>query len=148
MLLDVKQLFDIVGEHKEFSFSLDLSSYDLNGAFPFQSPVQVTGQVVNRAGIVTLSLSAVFTMHLICDRCICEFDKEYQFPFSHILVNALNGEDNDEFIVVEDHQLDLAELVLMDLMLQLPSKTLCKEDCKGLCFTCGQNLNDGACKCV
>ena len=34
-----------------------------------------------------------------------------------------------------------------DIFLDLPAKFLCKEDCKGICFTCGKNLNEGQCSC-
>ena len=50
-------------------------------------------------------------------------------------------------MVCEDNVLELDELVISDLLLQLPTKILCKEDCKGLCFKCGKDLNDGDCDC-
>ena len=43
--------------------------------------------------------------------------------------------------------MDLDELIRTDILLELPTKFLCKEDCKGLCPTCGKNLNEGACNC-
>ncbi|MBQ8120226.1 MAG: DUF177 domain-containing protein, partial [Ruminococcus sp.] len=39
------------------------------------------------------------------------------------------------------------ELAVSDLLLQLPTKILCKDDCKGLCYTCGHNLYEGECGC-
>ena len=41
----------------------------------------------------------------------------------------------------------LKELVLSDLLLNLPMKHLCREDCKGLCPGCGVNLNREPCRC-
>ena len=35
-----------------------------------------------------------------------------------------------------------------DILLDLPTKFLCTDDCKGLCPTCGKDLNDGPCQCV
>lgn len=43
--------------------------------------------------------------------------------------------------------LDLEELILSDILLELPTKLLCKEDCKGLCPHCGCNLNHQSCDC-
>ena len=63
-----------------------------------------------------------------------------------MLVRKLNT-DNDEYVVCEDSQLDLDELVRADLFLELPSKVLCTEDCKGLCGQCGRNLNFDSCEC-
>ena len=41
----------------------------------------------------------------------------------------------------------LDELVEADLILSLPFKNLCREDCRGLCPICGKNLNEGLCGC-
>mgnify|MGYP001091754997 FL=1 len=43
--------------------------------------------------------------------------------------------------------LDLEELARTDILLELPTKVLCSEDCKGLCSQCGKNLNEGECSC-
>ena len=68
-------------------------------------------------------------------------------PMQHVLVTSLNQEDNDEFILVEDMHLDVSELAESDIILALPSKFLCKQDCRGLCPRCGKDLNDGDCDC-
>ena len=48
---------------------------------------------------------------------------------------------------VNDYQLPLDELVEEELILNLPSKNLCRKDCRGLCPKCGKNLNEGLCGC-
>ncbi len=47
----------------------------------------------------------------------------------------------------DDHRLDLGEVVREQLFLSLPLKRLCREDCRGLCPSCGKNLNAGSCAC-
>lgn len=66
---------------------------------------------------------------------------------NHILVTEVNDEDNDDYIIIEDMKLDIAELTLEDIYLALPSKFLCSDDCKGVCPSCGVNLNTGSCSC-
>lgn len=44
--------------------------------------------------------------------------------------------------------LDLDDLALSDILLALPVKNLCKEDCKGLCPVCGVNRNTETCECL
>ena len=44
-------------------------------------------------------------------------------------------------------RLNLDEIFRDEVILDVPMKHLCKEDCKGICFGCGQNLNDGECRC-
>lgn len=43
--------------------------------------------------------------------------------------------------------LNLAEVAWEQFMLAMPSQPLCRENCKGLCQTCGTNLNLGSCLC-
>ncbi|MBR6044650.1 MAG: DUF177 domain-containing protein [Ruminococcus sp.] len=146
MLLEMKQLFDNIGEHKDFDF--EISPDELKErvfSVDFASPLAVKGQAYNRAGIVMVDMNCSFTLSHSCDRCLAEFDRGYSFDFSHICMRGQSS--NDEHIIVEDNTLDLNELAISDSLLQLPTKILCREDCRGLCYVCGQNLNEGECDC-
>lgn len=147
MILECKQLFDIVGESVSIDYAIDLSDYELFLTKPFVTPVVVRGKAVNSAGVVTLEYTAAFTLHLSCDRCLDQYDEEFNYSFVQTLVQSLST-DNDEYIVVPDCKLDLDDLVLSDILLSLPSKLLCSRDCKGLCPECGANLNRTGCLCV
>ena len=57
------------------------------------------------------------------------------------------GEQKKLDILVENMVLDLDELVIEDVFLSLPSRFLCKSDCKGLCNYCGHDLNESDCGC-
>lgn len=146
MKLQLRQLFDIVGENKEFDYSIPIEELSSYKTFSFKTPVSINGFVKNRAGIVTTTFTVSFTLNHVCDRCLSEFEREYTYTYEHTLVQSSSSDDN-EAIVCEDNTLDLNELAISDLLLQLPSKILCKEDCKGLCFICGQNLNEATCEC-
>lgn len=146
MLIDLKQIFDIVGEVKDINCEIDLSEQEFNGYFPFKTPVSISGKFCNRAGIVTLTYTADFSMELICDRCLSNFSKHFSLSNEHTLIQKLNT-DSDDFIVAQDSKLDLTNLIRTDILLDLPSKTLCRQDCKGLCQVCGKNLNTGSCNC-
>ena len=50
-------------------------------------------------------------------------------------------------MLLEDGCLDLDELFTTALVLSMDSKHVCSEDCKGLCPTCGTDLNQGPCGC-
>ena len=54
--------------------------------------------------------------------------------------------DPDQY-AFEGYTVDLSEAVKDALVLQLPMRFLCKEDCRGLCPKCGVNLNTGSCSC-
>ena len=148
MLLDLKKIFSQESESCSFHYNMDLSSTELNGSFPFISPVAVQGTVEGRDGSAILKAKVSFDFSIPCDRCAEQIDRHYHFTFSHILVRSLvNQENDDRLIEVRDEKLDLDELIREDILLELPTKFLCKEDCKGLCPVCGKNLNEGPCGC-
>ena len=125
MILQLRQLFDIEGQALDIDESIPVSELAENVPYhSFAAPVGVKGAIKNRAGVVTLEFSVTALLEHECDRCLEAFERE-----------------------CPDNTLDLSELALSDLMLSLPSKILCKEDCLGLCMKCGKNLNDGECCC-
>lgn len=146
MFLDLKQLFDLVGSSKEVNYAFDFSNVSLFQKNPFQSPVQVVGKVFNQAGVVYLEMQILGEMHLICDRCLDAFSYPLNLHIEHLLTKK-PLETYDDFILIENNRLELEELVLSDIQLSLPTKILCREDCKGLCQTCGANLNQTSCSC-
>ena len=148
MFIRLKQLYNIVGEKVSIDYTVGVERLNEVKGFSFSNPITVRGTIVNRAGIVSLKYSAEFTLHICCDRCLIEFDRDYCFDFEHILVRSLsNDNDSDEYIITETDELDMDELALTDCLLSLPSKMLCREDCKGLCPECGADLNQGECNC-
>lgn len=147
-MIDLKQLFEITGETVEIDCALDLSEVQLGNCKPFPEPARLSGKLQNRAGIVSLNYTAAVAFHAECDRCLAPINTPAVFRFEHILVKQVNDDSNDVLIVVPNLVLDLDELALSDITLELPSKVLCKEDCKGLCQTCGANLNEQSCACT
>lgn len=148
MKLMLKELFDIVSSEREIDGFVTSDELILPEGYSLKEPVAIKGRVFNRAGIVTLEFRLKAPMTLVCDRCLYEFENVFEYDFSHILVTGLsNGDESEEYVLCKDNILDLDELAISDLLLQLPSKILCKEDCKGLCFVCGQNLNEATCEC-
>ena len=53
----------------------------------------------------------------------------------------------DDLSFMEGYQLNAETFVYNEIMGNWPAKILCKEDCKGLCLVCGQNLNERDCGC-
>lgn len=146
MVLDLKQIFDLPGEELAFDCELDLADYELFGVRPFVTPVSIKGKVSNESGIVTLRYTAGFSMRIPCDRCLEDFDRDELFSFEEILVTE-ESPSHDEYIAVEDMRLDIGELCIADILLSLPTKQLCREDCAGLCPVCGGNRNFVNCNC-
>ena len=148
MIIDLEGLMNGGVEELPIDAALDFSDDARSGAVPFTTPVQLLGAITNRAGIVSLDATASFRIAFDCDRCARRTEKNMQVSMRHTLLRELsNDKDWEDYIVVPDLQLDLAQLAREDIILALPSKLLCKEDCKGLCPQCGANLNDAPCQC-
>ena len=147
MKIDLNNIFNNDGEIINIDHAVDLSGFELNGVFPIQKPVKVVGKISNTAGLVTIDASAEYVYSAPCDRCAAETVREMKTAVRHTLVAELNDEENDELMLIENMVLDLDELVFTDILLELPSKYLCSENCRGLCVQCGKNLNDGPCGC-
>ncbi len=141
MFIELEPIFNNVGLKKEFiySFCMDDSGVDV--------PVQVSGTVENRAGVVTLTSDISFQDSVPCDRCLKPPPRAFQKQFTHVLTPTLNDADNDDFILIEDMHFDLDALLREDVLLALPTKVLCRADCKGLCPMCGADRNETACGC-
>jgi len=66
-----------------------------------------------------------------------------------VLVKELENEEEADawvFLLENDHA-DLEDIVTTAFVLNMDSRLLCSEDCKGLCFRCGKDLNEGPCDC-
>ena len=103
MRLDIRRVFELEGDPCGVPFEQEISLADirLGGMTPFPAAVQLRGQVVNRAGIVTLSYQLQGMRHCRCDRCLKEWEEPFCQPFEHTVVRRVNNEaDEDEFLDV------------------------------------------------
>lgn len=148
MLLQCRSLFMGEVNRLPIDTELDFSQVEFQGMHPFSEPVRVVGEITVRAGVVQLAAHATFVFHGRCDRCLSSFERTYDVPLEHTLVATLEDEENDDYILLDQYQLDLADLTMADILLELPYKNLCREDCQGLCPMCGKNLNEGLCGCT
>lgn len=147
MFLDLRKLFCEDGT-LPIDAEFDLSDTEFSGVFPIKTPVKITGEILSRTGIVSLNAEIRATYSANCDRCGTPATKNYVFKCNKTLVTSLaNGEEEDDVIVLSDMQLDLYELVRAEVILDIPTKHLCREDCLGICPKCGKNLNEGKCDC-
>lgn len=147
MILELKKVFLNENEHLTVSTELDLTSDSTkNGSFPETVKAQIN--VVNHAGVVVFETDVSFRYCFSCARCCEYFDRELTYRFSHILVTDPIEDNGSDYIEAPDYMLDTDALLRDDILLELPSKFLCKDSCKGLCPKCGKNLNKGKCDCT
>ena len=147
MFIELENLFNGGITEVPLDFEFDFSGEEIDGVFPFTTPVKLQGKVENVAEIVSVKAVATFSMDVDCCRCAEELELDMEVPVEHILVTELQNEETDEYIIVEDMKLDIERLTLEDIYFALHGKFLCDDDCKGLCHKCGANLNEGPCEC-
>lgn len=145
--LDLNRVLELPGEADVVTADVDLTTVKHAGRPLFTAPVNVTAKAVNRAGVVTLDCTYRFTLHVLCDRCLAPLELPVDRTVSHTVVREVNGEDDETFLVAENGCVELEELATNDILPELPQRYLCREDCRGLCPTCGKNLNEGPCGC-
>ena len=149
MRIGLSQIIDRPGESVSYSAVVDLSDLQYGTCFPVTEPVKAIGTVRNTAGVLVMKGSVTTTIHGICDRCAAAFDRDLEIPIDAVLVTELANEENeDEWVfTLEGDSADLDDIVRTIFVLNMDSKLLCSDDCKGLCCRCGKNLNDGPCCC-
>ena len=147
MLLDVKPILRDPGTRLPFRFTMDLSDLEFSGRHPVSHEVTVEGEAYSSADVLHLDLTARTTLDTVCDRCGKAFAQDKEVPYSCMLAQELQDEDNDEIVLLEQDKVDVGELARTAFILGMDTKTLCSEDCKGLCPRCGADLNLGPCSC-
>ena len=81
-----------------------------------------------------------------CSRCLSPFFVQVNSKFEELFVFSQRTHEATDLIVPEDGYIDLGELFREYMLLEIPINSICREDCKGLCVECGQNLNERSCE--
>jgi uncharacterized protein len=88
-----------------------------------------------------------------CDRCLENFHHEMKTAYSMVYIQDarstvdLNNEEEIQILKADSNYIDLDDDVRQYILLTIPQKLLCREDCQGFCPTCGVNKNIASCTC-
>lgn len=128
----------------------DESPYDLSG-MSIQFPVFYDMNAYKIDDGLELDITVSYTIETNCSRCLIPVQENVQDK-THIKVIQDEIEEDsleEDFIFVENlDEFPLEELIFSQVITSAPTKSLCKDDCKGLCPTCGQDLNIKECDCA
>ena len=150
MIIDLSDVLLNTGKVKTYtvnpefdSFSYKMGNYEVLHKNPVAlETVSPEKNKVHINGYVSIELS------IPCDRCLTPVPTKIEFPLDkEIYIGVELPEDADEQDFVDGHCIDVDRMLYIEILMNLPMKTLCKEDCKGICTVCGQNLNKGECGC-
>ncbi len=147
MIVDLKRVF--VDEHASLpiEYLFDMSDVPFSGAFPLSRPVKLCGSVSNKADLVELKATISYVYAAPCDRCGVMTEREHTVTVDKVLAVSAQSEENDDILLTPDMKLDLDELIYSEVVVSIPMKHLCRDDCRGICPKCGKNRNEGDCAC-
>lgn len=148
MIIDINPLLkgDKTEIHINYSLSIEEGIEDIE----FPENFSVTGTVKDMAGYITLTLEADVPYSTVCSRCLAPIQTNKIILLDKTVVTEQTGiqnEDNDDYIISKDGFIDADDTLIEQILLELPLKHLCKDDCKGLCPKCGADLNITQCGC-
>ena len=146
MRLNLSRIIEVPGGSVPFSCELETEGLDFPSVRAYRQRPRAEGRVVNEAGILRLKGTLTADMICVCDRCGEGFDSVKETALEATIVEENPGE-NPELFLLDGNELDLDELLSTCFVLDMETKFLCREDCKGLCPHCGKNLNLGPCGC-
>jgi len=140
------------GKHHH-SLSTEPSDIGLDKRFNRTVKVEANLEKSNRQLLVQVDSQCGGTF--LCDRCLEEFEQSVESHYSILSVQGQAAPSDSEetqeevqYLPAEANMIDLGEDVRQYLVLSLPLKVLCKEDCAGLCPFCGTNKNRANCSCT
>jgi uncharacterized protein len=154
MLLDLNKIH-APRERYEKVYPADAFPSD-GETFRVVAPVSLAFDIVKDKQHFRLIGTVKTVLELPCSRCLEPFtqpvDGEFDLRYQPHVANAGEGEreiEEDDLTTAfyEHDQIDLGQLMREQFYLALPMKPLCRDDCKGLCASCGTNLNRGTCDC-
>lgn len=118
----------------------------------FHKPIAINATMEKRGGQLYVTAEVKTSAIFECDRCVEEFEQDLAARYTkyYVFDELEIGNFSDDGVRVlspDTHQLDLTEDMRETVMLSVPLKLLCAENCQGLCPRCGVNLNRSECKC-
>lgn len=147
MKIDISDLTNKKVAKKELHLIIeDKGFYDGVEFIEFEEPAKFDGTLSLLGNIITLEGQLKCELKLICSRCL----QTLTYPIEVYVEEKFSTDEankDDEIIFLDGDNIDITEVIENNIILALPMKRLCREDCKGLCQICGNNLNSSSCDC-
>lgn len=151
MLVNLTELFaSRTGWREEREVPCELEVFS-NGAETFEilrkTPVAFTFTSL-APGRVRVAGEAEVVLKMQCSRCLKDVEQEIKLSFVQDVVSPeVPLEEADDQTFMEGYNLNVESLLGNEILMNLPTKVLCRPDCKGICRVCGKDLNLGECGC-
>jgi len=113
----------------------------------FQGEILVSGRVTNLGTSLLVTGMINADTKNSCARCLKELVRKVEVDFSEEFVSCKDETIAEDVYTYQEELLNLQDLVVELLLVEQPIKALCQDDCKGLCLSCGVDLNISTCAC-
>ncbi|MBC7357801.1 MAG: DUF177 domain-containing protein [Desulfacinum sp.] len=120
-------------------------------------PLNVDLEIQRRADHLEVTGTIAGVVSLLCDRCLEDYDWQLRRSVRILLFREDAGPSDEEveldpeemeYEFFDGEILEIDRMIAEEIFLELPFRSLCFEECKGLCPGCGANLNTEACACT
>ena len=151
MLVNLTELFaSDMGRKERKEIPIEMEVFE-SGTETFEilrkTPVTFTFTNLAR-GRVRVEGEAEVVLSIPCSRCLKDVEQEIKLSFTADVVSPeVPLEEADEQTFMEGYHLNVESLIGNEILMGLPTKVLCRPDCKGICKVCGKDLNLGECGC-
>ncbi|HHV65230.1 MAG TPA: DUF177 domain-containing protein [Peptococcaceae bacterium] len=150
MKINVASLRKNEGSSARFEFGEALPPIQIgDGEYSFQSPVKVTLNVTKSGKSLLVKGKVLSELNVHCSRCLKEFTYPLSFDFEDewLPVEAATQDEEGTALIFDKDEFSIEERIVEHILLHLPMKFLCSEDCRGLCPKCGVDRNLNTCVC-
>lgn len=152
MRIDVTELRKAPGETRHYEFQEEIPPLEIDvGQAVFAEPAAVRLAITNIGVSLLVKGEISGELQLVCGRCLDTYKHHVLTAFAEQYRHVSEADDGDDehrnYHIYEDNKIDFADVVRDNIILDLPMKPVCSNDCRGICPICGHNKNISACDC-
>lgn len=146
MKVDISNILKVNGASLDVEMEEKLDGFDKFNEFIFDAPVKLNCRLTNMGGIVKIDGHFKLDYKVKCSRCLKDIQSSLEAELKEEFVREGQVED-DETYIYNDKIIVLDKVLMDNILLNLPARQICRVDCKGLCPSCGVDLNVEKCNC-
>lgn len=148
MKINIQQVKDNIGATQNFRLCFSATDlFEESDCTWINDPIVVAGEIVNDGLLLKVGGIIELVANFECDRCLEKYTVCTKIPFMEEFRETNERNESDEINTYQGDEINIGELLRESVILARPLKTVCSEDCQGLCPKCGANLNISTCAC-
>lgn len=147
LFISVSGILKEEGSSLDFQGEQFLEDIEFQGeCVEFFAPLILKGTISNTRQMLIAQISLEGCLKLQCGACTGMYEQKIELSFEAVYKRFADPEDPDVFTYQND-RINFKEAILEHILLNLPTRKRCREDCRGLCSGCGVDLNLSQCCC-